>query len=73
MDSANEINQDDDTELASIVSFVFSKQTSKGEALSNQKLINWIDKELRANILHLALKILTNQNLDVDPITPQER
>ena len=70
-------NVDPNTELAYAVNLVFSKQASKRQAINNQKLINIINdpKELnkiRPYLLDLALKILTDQDLDIAPLTSQE-
>ena len=74
----NDSNEDPHTNWAYAVNLMFSKEASKHKSINNQKLINSMNdakelKEIRPYLLDHALKILTNQDLEVDPLTSQER
>ena len=77
-EEAQDANQNDHINLAYTVNLIFNDQhCSKRKLDTNQKLINAINTEWcnqrRPYLLELALKVLTNQDQDVDPLTSKER
>ena len=74
----SESKEDPNTELVYTVNLMVSKKVSSRKSINYQQLINLINdtkeiNEIRQYFFDHALKILTNQDPDVNPLTPQER